>query len=72
MSSPRNFLISTETLVTASRAISCSLPVAMILPSSLDWAGVISAIMGSTIPESPITARPLTLPTSSPEEWNML
>ncbi len=73
MSVPVYFLRSTLTFCTASLAISPSFPVAMILPSSLLWAGAASAAIGSMIPlRSPIIARPLTLPTSPPSDLKTL
>ena len=61
------------TFCTESNAISPSLPVTMILPSFLLFAGAISAAIGMTIPLlSPITAKPLTKPIFPPDEWNTL
>ncbi len=67
---PVIFLNTAETFCTASCAISCNLPVAITRPSSLDCAGVTSAIIGSMTPESPITASPFTRPTSTPSVLN--
>ncbi len=62
MSFPKFFKIIADTLCIASFAIVPSLPVAIIC--FLFPPGASSLSIGKTIPESPITARPFTLPTS--------
>ena len=63
--SSENFLMIAETFWTASSAMSWRLPVAITSPGP--WLGVTSAITGITMPESsPMTARPLTRPTTAP------
>ena len=73
ISVPVFFLISALTFWTASLAISPSLPVAIIFPSSLLWAGAASAAIGNSIPLlSPIIASPFTIPTLRPSDLNTL